>query len=69
MFRAMELKARPLGSHPTCLCTACSPLASTAIAYVRGFTQDWMENGVLTSPTSRRWPSTVVMEMPNSSGS
>lgn len=50
-FRNNLLNLNPLGSLPTYLCTYSVPRSLTAIAYFKGFTQDWRQNGTLVSPT------------------
>lgn len=45
------LNLNPLGSLPTYLCTYSVPRSLTAIAYFKGFTQDWRQKGTLVSPT------------------
>lgn len=50
-FRNNLLNRNPLGSLPTYLCTYSVPRSLTAIAYFKGFTQDWRQNGTLVSPT------------------
>lgn len=54
-FRNNLLNLSPLGSLPTYLCTYSVPRSFTAIAYFKGFTQDWRQNGTLVSPTECLW--------------
>lgn len=54
-FRNNLLNLNPLGSLPTYLCTYSVPRSLTAIAYFKGFTQDWRQNGTLVSPTECLW--------------
>lgn len=65
-------KRRPLGSLPMKLCTYSVPWSLTAMAYLRGFTQDCRQKGTLESPmvclrggikTTKNW----IQTRPNSS--